>query len=363
MNRRLFGAVGVVAVFTLTVGSCKSDPFSSVHGTPAAVVTNFTYLQLPIGGQASVQASIVDATATPLDVPITFRACTGDVTVAVDTSYHPIPRTSARTIVTALTPNGSCVEVSGGGLKDSVKVAVLPQTFGGAFSASTVKGGDTLTISSTTLLKFDTSKVAVKFTGGGDGAIFSKTPDVVKVLVPFGASGPVALAGISVTYAPGVVITLPATSTVTQVGDLWGPADTGYATAPAIALPAATGQKTVFLSHLATVTNNPDCAEGTVGGATGKCTIFKYTANGTDSLQFTTNWTPATTAADVSDIDTYSCGAAGVSACFEDGGGGATAKTPESFTFKPTAGVHYFVLEQFSAGEDPNIVVTVTKKN
>jgi len=47
------------------------------------------------------------------------------------------------------------------------------------------------------------------------------------VLVPFGASGPVALAGINVTYAPGVVITIAATSTVTQVGDLWSPADTG----------------------------------------------------------------------------------------------------------------------------------------
>jgi len=361
MNRRLFGALGVVAVFTLTVGSCKSDPFSSVHGTPAAVVTNFSYLQMSIGGSATVKASIVDATATPLEIPITFTTCTGDVTVTTDTSYHPIPKTSAQVIVTALTAAPSCVRVAGGGIKDSVKVAVLPQAFGGAFSATTRNGGDTLTISSTTLLKFDTSKVAVTFTGGGGGAIFSKTPDVVKVLVPFGASGPVTIGGIDVTYVPGLVITLPATSTVTQVGDLWGPADTGYATAPAIALPAATGQKTVFLSHVATVSNNPDCAEGTAALGLGRCTFFKYTANGTDSLQFTTNWTPATTAADVSDIDTYSCGAAGVSACFEDGGAGATAKTPESFSFTPTAGVHYFVLEQYSAGEDPNIVVTIKK--
>ena len=364
MNRRLFGALGVVSVFTLTVGSCKSDPFSDVHGTPTAVVTNFSYLQLSIGASANVQASVVDATATPLDVPITFTACTGDIAVTVDTSYHPVPRTSAQAIVKAVSANPSCVVVAGGGVKDTIQVAVLPPSFGGAFSSATPKGGDTLTISSTSLLKFDTSKVAVTFTGAGTanaGTIVSKTADAVKVLVPFGAAGPLTIAGISVTYAPGVVVTLPTTNTVTQTGDLWGPADTGYATAPAIALPGATGQKTFFLSQVPTVSNNPDCAEGTAGGGLGNCTIFKYTANGTDSLQFTTSWTPSTTPADVSDIDTYSCGAAGVSACFEDGGAGATAKTPESFSFTPTAGVHYFVLEQYSAGEDPNIVVTIKK--
>ena len=147
MNRRLFGALGVVAVFTLTVGSCKSDPFSDVHGTPAAVVTNFSYLQLSIGGSANVQASIVDATATPLEIPITFTPCTGDVTVTIDTSYHPVPRTSAQAIVTAVTPAPSCVVVAGGGVKDTVQVAVLPQAFSGAFSSATPKGGDTLTIS------------------------------------------------------------------------------------------------------------------------------------------------------------------------------------------------------------------------
>jgi len=87
MNRRLFGALGVVAAFTLTVGSCKSDPFSSVHGTPAAVVTDFSYLQLPIGGSAAVKASIVDATATPLaESAAATRHSSGGVGVSPATS-------------------------------------------------------------------------------------------------------------------------------------------------------------------------------------------------------------------------------------------------------------------------------------
>ena len=107
--------------------------------------------------------------------------------MATDTSYHPVPATSAQAIVTAVTANPSCVVVAGGGVKDTIQVAVLPQAFAGALSSATPKGGDTLTITSTTLLKFDTSKVAVSFAGAGTGSagvIVSKTPDVVKVLVP-----------------------------------------------------------------------------------------------------------------------------------------------------------------------------------
>src|SRR5207237_8716088 len=91
MNRRFFGALGVVAVFTFTVGSCKSDPFADVHGTPAAVVTDFSYLQLPTGSTAAVTASIVDATATPLAVPITLTPCPSDITLGTDPHSHPIP--------------------------------------------------------------------------------------------------------------------------------------------------------------------------------------------------------------------------------------------------------------------------------
>src|SRR2546425_11736796 len=90
-------------------------------------------------------------------LPITFTACTGDIAVTVDTSYHPVPRTSAQAIVKAVSANPSCVVVAGGGVKDTIQVAVLPPSFGGAFSSATPKGGDTLTISSTSLLKFDTS--------------------------------------------------------------------------------------------------------------------------------------------------------------------------------------------------------------
>ena len=68
-------------------------------------------------------------------------------------------------------------------------------------------------------------------------------------------------------------------------------------------------------------------------------------------------------ATDANDIDIYSCDASGVAGCFEEGGAGGTTKTPEVFVFKAPAGVHYLVIEQYSVGEDANVIVTIKKLN
>ena len=364
MNLRLFGALGAIAAITLALGSCKSDPLSDLGPKPASLVLDFNHLQLIVGGASGhLTASVLDARATPTETPVTFTACDNNVTAVIDTGYHPVPRTSARAVITSTLPAPSCVVVKGGGFTDTVTVTGLPGAFTGHLSSATPKGGDTLTIASTAQLKFDTATVTVKL-GTAVAPVVSKSRDTVKVLMPFGAPAPLTIGGVLVTsYTPALAVTLPTSQSVSQTGDFWAPGDTGYATAPTFPLPTATGQSVAFLVPVPSVSNDPDCAEGTAAAGLGKCTFFTYTANGTDSLTFTTNWTPKTTATDVSDIDTYSCGAAGVSACFEDGGAGATAKTPESFSFTPAAGVHYFVIEQYSSGEDANIYVTITKKN
>jgi len=214
------------------------------------------------------------------------------------------------------------------------------------------------------VLKFNATTTTVTFGGGTSPVVLSQTADVIKLLVPFSSPGPLSISNINVTYVAGLSVTLNTAQTVTQTGDFWAPGDTGYASAPTLPLPTVLGQSRLYLTQLPHVSNDANCAEGTGGGGLGNCTIFKYTANGTDSLQFSANWTPATTAStDNSDIDIYSCNSTGVAGCFEDGGGGASVKTPESFSFKPTAGVHYLVIEQYSGGEDINVSVTITKKN
>ena len=368
MNRRLFGAFGVLAAVALIGGSCKNDPLSNLDGVPAALVVDFTHLQIGVGRTATVTASVLDARSTPLPIPVTFTACNNVVTAGPDTSYHPIPATSSRAVVQAQTPAPSCVVVQGAGFTDTVTVSAVPVSFTGALSSTTPKGGDTLVIASTPQLKFDTAAVSVKFGGNNPGIVVAKSADTVRVLVPFSAPGPLTIAGVSViSYTPPLAVTLPTSVSVTQTGDFWAPGDTGYASAPTLPLPAATDQSLQYITLLPGIFNDANCGEGTAAAGLGMCTIFKYTANGTDSLEFKASWTPPTVATtDVSDIDIYSCGSAGVAACFEGGAAGAagaTVKTPEVFTIKPSAGVHYFVVEKYSGGENPNIILTITKKN
>jgi len=368
MNRRLFGAFGVLAAVAFIGGGCKNDPLSDLDGIPAALVVDFTHLQIGVGQTATVTASVLDARSTPLPIPVTFTACNNVVTAGPDTSYHPIPATSSRGVVKAQTPAPSCVVVQGAGFTDTVTVSAVPVVFTGAVSSTTPKGGDTLVIASTAQLKFDVAAVGVTFGGNHAAVIVSKSADTVRVLVPFSSPGALTIAGVSViSYAPPLAVTLPTSVSVTQTGDFWAPGDTGYASAPTLPLPTVTDQSTQFITLLPSVNNDANCGEGTAGGGLGSCTIFTYNANGTDSLEFNVNWTPPTVSStDVSDIDIYSCGSAGVAACFEGGpagAAGATAKTPEVFTIKPTAGVHYLVIEKYSSGEDANVTVTITKKN
>jgi hypothetical protein len=350
MNRRLFEAFGVLSIVGFSVVGCKNDPLSDLDGTPSTLITNFSYLQMPLGSTATVNASVLDERTTPLQVPITFTPCTADVTVQTDTSYHPIPATSAQAIVTAVTPNASCVVVAGGGIEDTVSVAVLPEGFGGALSSETPKGGDTLTITSTADLKFDTATVAVTFGDAGTGFIVSKTPDVVKVLVPFGAAGPLTIDGIAITYAPDLVVTLASTTTVTTTGDFWV-GDDAYATAPAINLPTAAGESTYLITNLPATDNTAICGE-----ASGPCALYAYTVADSTELTFLVDWDSD------ADIDTYSCEGPSAGTCFEDGGAGATGAHPQAFTFKAAPGTHYLSIENFDHVPTTNLRVTITRE-
>lgn len=143
MNRRLFGAFGAIAVVALAFGSCKSDPLSDSDGTPAALVTDFSYLEVLVAGAQPVTAYVVDARSTPIEEPVTFTACSGVITVTPDTSYHPVPATSSRALVRGNTFGTSCVIVHGAGFEDTVQVATFPAAIVITSGPDTVISGDT----------------------------------------------------------------------------------------------------------------------------------------------------------------------------------------------------------------------------
>src|SRR6266705_3481406 len=130
MNRRLFGAFGVLAAVAFIGGGCKNDPLSDGDGIPGALVLDFTHLQIGVGNTAVVTAQVLDTRATPLPIPVQFTACNAIVTAGTDTSYHPIPPTSSRARVTAgLVPAPSCVVAQAAGFTDTITVSAVPVAF------------------------------------------------------------------------------------------------------------------------------------------------------------------------------------------------------------------------------------------
>jgi len=128
MNRRLFGAVGVLTITALTLGSCKSDPLSDLDGNPSAVVLDFDLVRVAVGDTVSVTATVFDARSTPLEIPVTFTPCSGVATAVIDPEYHPVPATSARALIIGSTLGETCVVASAAGLVDSVDVMTFPAT-------------------------------------------------------------------------------------------------------------------------------------------------------------------------------------------------------------------------------------------
>lgn len=344
MNRRLFGAFGVLTLIAFTFESCKSDPLSDLDGSPAAVVTNFSYLQLPLGSSGTITASVLDARTTPLEVPITFTACTADVTVTPDTGYHPHPVTSAQAIVTANTAAPSCVRVAGGGLEDTVDVAVLPQAFNGTASSATPMVGQPFSLYGSSLLGFDVDSANVDFGGGVVGEIVRRVGDTLTVRVPqpdATPTAPLTVLGVAVKYVPGLTVDL-ATATNFTVTPFFARASGG----PAAFTVPADGDSVEFYDGF---------PSGADGAATFVDYFYPFTIASTDTITFTVSWDTG------ADLDFAVCN--GVFSGCTGGFGGATGANPETITVIFAAGNYNLFIESFDDHDDPAHLFKVVVRN
>src|SRR5205823_11396648 len=174
---------------------------------------------------------------------------------------------------------------------------------GVTFSSTTPKGGDTITIGATSLLKF-TAASTVTFGGGFPGTTIASTPDLLTVLVPFSDAGIPKISGVNVTYVAGLVVTLPTTTTVTQTGAL-RPTSPSYQTALDFSdlVPPAPGTPAAMVQLPAG--NSAVCPEVvTDNGSTGPCGIYRFTIADTTNLRFRVDWNGTAAAPD---IDLFVC--------------------------------------------------------
>jgi hypothetical protein len=366
MNVRIAGLFGLAALVAGAAVSCKSDPTADGAGTPSQVLVNFKSFTLNVGDSTTVTAQVVDIHSTPLELPITFSPCDASVTVGLDPSYDPHPPLSERAIIHAVGPNATCVVASASGAKsDTSSLLILPTGFDGAVSPTTQAGGDTITISSTAVLKF-TATTGVTFGGGHEGLVVAQTADQLKVLVPFSDPGTLSFTNVALTYLAGSLVSLPGSVSVTQTGDFWGTAPTSWQTAPDItALLPASGATSGILVTDPSVSNAAVCPEAALGfGSSGPCMMFKFVLADTATLNFTTAWEGD---AFTPDVDIYACADSTVAnfgnTCFEDGGTGATGSLPQATgNHQYPAGVHWFVIEVFdNSSPTKNITTTISR--
>jgi hypothetical protein len=360
----------IVAGSVLLAGfavACRKDPTASGVGAPAEVILDFSALRLDQGDSATIEARIVDNRLTPLEGTITFASCDGSTaTVIPNGSFDPRPPTAAQAVVHAVGANVTCITASAEGAKpDSVNVTVLPTSFAGALSGTSADAGTTLTISSTSALKFDVGNVVVTFGGGVVPPILSQTADQVQVLVPFSDPGPLTIDGIVVTYVPGLIVTLNTVSSFTQTGSDPFPGDNEWQTAPDITslLPAA-GQSSTFLATGPASNPALTCAEDRFGfGPTGNCAIFKFTLAAPATVSFTVDWEGG-----AGDVDAVICSDSALASfdvtfttfdpCAGDGLGGAGSSKPEvAGAVSYPAGTYWLVIQDFDGGGVRNYFV------
>ena len=183
----LTGAFTVAMLLT----ACAEDPLSNLDGEPAAVIPDVSLAVLNLEQDRAITASVVDGRLTPMAIPVSFTACDSDIDLAMDEDYDPVPATSTRAIITAQVLDVSCVVVTGAGFTDTVEVVNLPAEWETAsLSATTLAGGDTLTVFATPLLKFNADSAGVTFTGGSEGRTDCLQPGAVLRPGPIPVDGP-----------------------------------------------------------------------------------------------------------------------------------------------------------------------------
>lgn len=363
MKRLDFRMVGVV-LLAAAVG-CEGDPTADLRTgvNSLSLIPDLMFIEQ--GTSKPFEVIVRDQQLNPVAASVEVTSLSPTVvTVEVDESVPSADNAHHNFLVDAIGPGQAMLVATAAGVSDTATITVIPTLFDGAFSTTTPQAGDTLTIASTTLLKFNTATVAVTGPSASRVTILAKTPDLLTVLAPAG-TGPWTIAGVNVTYVPGLTVSLT-TPPVTPAASQWA-ASRSWQTAPNISnlIPAVGGAPTLMTVPPVSPNNVAVCPEFVLDfGSAGPCMMFRFNLAAAANVSFTTDWdgTAAT------DIDVYVCADSVADStsfdanCFEDGGGGATGAKPQATGPANAfgAGSHWLVIEVY-AGTTANTYVTIRR--
>ena len=166
MLPRVSAIIGVIAALAVAAVACKKDPTAEGAGTPVAIQAALASLNVNIGSSGTVTASVVDVRQSPLEAAIAFATCDAAIaTVTADTSYHPVPVTSARAVVKSVLSGTTCAVASSGGLKPDTVVVNVVKAAPTVVTHTNLPTGETSFLSTATLN--DTARVGGGYTTDG----------------------------------------------------------------------------------------------------------------------------------------------------------------------------------------------------
>jgi len=333
MNPRLFGtAVALVAV--LATVSCKEDPTATLSGGATRILISPNPVFLSEGGSGNFTASAVNDALRPIRAEITATSADITTVTVAPNNNSPDPNGSSQLFdVDALVPGQVLVTVNAAGLTSQDTVNVLPLTFGGTGSTASPQVGQSFTINSTSVLKFDATS-DIDFGEGIHGIVTGATVDALTVIVPQPeVAQPAALTvtGIAVTFAPGSLFDLP-TGDLFDVVNPYEPNDAPDPT-------ATVGEGTFY--------------DGFKSGQVDNFYTFTVPAGGA-VVDFHLEWAGA------ADVDLLMCDA-GCNALVGSTGG-ATGNNPEDVQMTLPAGTYNLWINLYDANDDiPHLYkVTIT---
>jgi len=117
----------VCATVAVLAWGCKGDPTADLRGGPNAIQAVPSQIFVDSGKAVSLVVSVQDAQLNPLAVDVAVQSADAAIaSVAVDTTRPAVDGARHAFVVTALKAGQTTLNVSGGGLSESVPTTVGP---------------------------------------------------------------------------------------------------------------------------------------------------------------------------------------------------------------------------------------------
>jgi hypothetical protein len=315
---------GLLLLLAAGLGACGGDPTDSFREEGQKIVTDPAVAFVNEGASVFVVAQLQDNQGNQLATDFQATALGPELTVTRDTAFLETTngqqlKTRERFIVTGVTPGATSFELTGGSLKDTVRVNVTPTSLPAVFSNAAPAANELVTLTAPNYNFLPGTTVVI----GADSAIVFSVGSELKFLPVPGSTGAVTVNGAAISFLPETPLTLTSTDSITvgAIGALGG--TDAPATAPALPVPAA--GETAGLYDAPDFTASADH-------------FYKLDVTEDGDYTITMNWTVG------SDLDLILCNDA---ACSAPDFTAATGNHPESATFTLTAGTYYLVSEDF----------------